>query len=41
MKYKCWCCSNTVDKQDDLCYDCGTGICETEQKIINGNDIYV
>ena len=33
--------SNTVDTEDDLCYDCESGICKTEQKILNGDDIYV
>ena len=41
VKYKCWCCSNTVDIENDLCYDCENGICETEQKLLNGDDIYV
>ena len=41
MKYKCSCCNNEVEIKDDLCYDCETGVCETEQKILNGDDIYV
>jgi hypothetical protein len=38
--FKCWCCNNTVEIENDLCYDCETGICETEQKILDGEDIY-
>ena len=41
MKYKCWCCSNTVEMENNLCYDCETGVCEVEQKYVNGEDIYV
>ena len=38
--FKCWCCSNTVEVKDDLCYECEAGICETENKIMNNEDIY-
>ena len=28
MKYKCWCCNNAVEIENDLCYDCETLSCE-------------